>query len=134
VPGSAPRNVTVIVLSPNNITVNWNEVDLIDQNGLITLYEVEYIAMDNFEDPIVAVRVNVTAPNQVFEIFGLEAYVNYSIAVRAFTSQGGGEFSDQVIVLTDEDSESIFKDMVLMLIKGTLCYSCAVVVAIHVWL
>ena len=93
------------VLSPNNVTVTWNEVDLINQNGNITTYEVRYTPMNNFGNPIVPVQVNVTAPDQELGIFGLEAYVNYSISVRAYTGQGGGEFSDEVVVLTNEDSE-----------------------------
>ena len=45
----------------------------------------------------------VNASGLVLELTGLEAFVEYSISVRAYTSQGPGPFSDDVTQVTRED-------------------------------
>ena len=94
------------VTSPNDITVSWDEVTPFDQNGIITFYEVMYIPDQNFGDSIVSLSMNITAPTQTVRISGLQAYVNYTVSVRAYTSQGEGPYSNGERALTNQDSES----------------------------
>ncbi len=93
------------VTFPNNITVVWDEVTEINQNGIITLYEVQYTPSDNFGAPIISLTLNVSSPMQTLDILGLQAYVNYSISVRAYTSAGPGPYSNPQVALTDQDGE-----------------------------
>ena len=93
----------LMAMSPRNITVMWEEVLPIDQNGVITMYQVLYQPLETFGGPIGPLTVNVT--ELTADLTDLEEYANYIISVRAFTSAGEGPYSDGAIVLTNEDSE-----------------------------
>ena len=81
----------------------WEEVVPIDQNGVITMYQVLYRPLETFGGTIGPMTVNVT--ELTADLTDLEEYVNYTISVRAYTSAGEGPYSDGVVELTDEDSE-----------------------------
>ena len=102
-PATPPTNVTAMVTSPRNITVIWEEVVPIDQNGVITMYQVLYQPLETFGGAIGPLTVNVT--ELTADLADLEEYVNYTISVRAYTSAGEGPYSDGVTELTYEDSE-----------------------------
>ena len=87
-------------LSSTEITVTWEEVPLIDQNGNIINYEIQIEPLD-FPADIFIDRLNTT--DLAIAITGLEEYVNYSISVRAYTSVGPGPYSDPVTERTLED-------------------------------
>ena len=72
-----------------------------DQNGVITMYEVLYQPQETFNDEIEEMTVNVT--ELTANLTDLEEYVNYTISVRAYTSVGEGPYSEGIIELTDED-------------------------------
>ena len=40
VPSAGPANVTAVVLGSTNVSVSWEEVPRLDQNGLIEGYRV----------------------------------------------------------------------------------------------
>ena len=79
----------------------WDEVVPIDQNGIITMYEVMYTPLEDFEGAIMTRTTNVTDIS-VF-LTDLEEYISYTISVRAYTSAGAGNYSDPETVLTNED-------------------------------
>ena len=81
----------------------WDEVIPIDQNGVITMYEVMYTPLEDFEGAIMTRTTNVTDISVL--LTDLEEYVNYTISVRAYTSAGAGNYSDPVTVLTNEDGK-----------------------------
>ena len=81
----------------------WKEVVPIDQNGVITIYQVLYQPLETFGGAIGPLTVNVT--ELTANLTDLQEYVNYTISVRAYTSAGEGPYSDGVVELTDEDSE-----------------------------
>ena len=81
----------------------WDEVAPIDQNGVITMYEVMYTPLEDFDGAIMTRTTNVTDYSVL--LMHLEEYVNYTISVRAYTSAGAGKYSDPLIVLTNEDGE-----------------------------
>ena len=92
----------------------WDEVLPIDQNGVITMYEVMYTPLEDFGVTILA---NTTIiPEQSTVLQNLQEYVNYSISVRAFTGIGMGPFSSTLIVLTLEDGEIYFPILKLILL------------------
>ena len=45
--------------------------------------------------------------DQAVSLIGLQEYVNYSILVRAYTSEGPGPYSNPVLQITLEDSKFI---------------------------
>ena len=81
----------------------WDEVVPIDQNGVITMYEVMYTPLEDFGGGVMTRTTNVTALSLL--LMDLEEYVNYTISVRAYTSAGAGNYSDLLIILTNEDGK-----------------------------
>ena len=81
--------------------VSWDEVPLIDRNGIVTNYEVLYEPLETFEGAIMAMEVNTT--NTSTTLSGLEEFVMYDISVRAYTSEGPGPYSEKIARRTDED-------------------------------
>lgn len=105
-PTDAPVFVRTMANSSTKILVIWNEVPLIDQNGLITAYEVLYEPLGTFNDPMTirSTTVNVTSATQLSTLLiNLQEFVTYRIAVRAYTSIGPGPYSDDVLETTLED-------------------------------
>ena len=76
--------------------MNWNEVQEIDQNGIITQYEVMYGSL-NFKTLVI------DSTNLSLAINDLEEYVEYNISVRAYTSVGPGPYSVGIVKRTFED-------------------------------
>ena len=102
-PATPPTNVMAIATSPRSITVMWEEVVPIDQNGVITMYQVLYQPLETFGGAIGPLTVNVT--ELTADLTDLDEYVNYTISVRAYTSAGEGPYSDGVTVITLEDGK-----------------------------
>ena len=91
------RNVTVTATFPTEIHVSWGSVP---QN--ITRYEVCYQPEETFNGAIQALVVNVSGSELTTILMNLEEYVNYSISVRAYTSERVGLYSEEVIAVTNE--------------------------------
>ena len=85
--------------------VTWDPVPDIDQNGIITGYEVMYEPLETFGGNITTQRMNVTAPEMSMTLTELQEFVFYNISVRAYTSVGAGPFSEDMTERTDEDSK-----------------------------
>ena len=71
------------VVSSTEIMVTWDIVHEIDQNGVITMYEVLYVPLETFGGAIGPLSVNVI--EQRATLTDLQEYVNYTISVRAYT-------------------------------------------------
>ncbi len=99
-PASPPQNVTATVLSSTEIRVNWEEVPEVDQNGIITEYEVMYEPLMTFGMLNTTTR---TTRNLFILLNGLQEYVEYNISVRAYTNDGAGPYSVGVVRRTFED-------------------------------
>ena len=92
-----------MVVSSTSIMVTWDLVSAIDQNGIITMYEVQYEPLETFGGQIQTQTVNVAAPMMSVTLTSLQEFVNYNISVRAFTSVGEGPYSPGVAEMTPED-------------------------------
>ena len=92
-----------MAVSSTSIYVIWDIVPPIDQNGIITMYEVMYQPLETFNGNIATNTINLT--NMSVLLTDLQEFVNYTISVRAYTSMGAGPYSDEVIVMTFEDSK-----------------------------
>lgn len=99
VPSASPTLTFVTVISPTQVEVSWVQVDPIHQNGIITVYEVDYQPMNDFGVEGVS-QVNTTATTIVLS--DLHEFIQYTISVRAFTSVGGGPFSNPSASVTHE--------------------------------
>ncbi|CAI8037864.1 Receptor-type tyrosine-protein phosphatase F [Geodia barretti] len=103
-PTAAPQNVTTMAESSTEIVVTWEEVPAIDENGDITMYEVEYMPLETFNGQIATDSVTVDPALLSTTLTGLQEYVDYNISVRAFTSVGPGPYSDGMVERTLEDA------------------------------
>ena len=106
-PASPPSSMTAMTASSTSIDVMWYEVPPIDQNGVIMAYEITYTPLENFTGVIGINSTNVSGSDLSVSLVGLQEYVNYSIQVRAYTSEGPGPYSYPMIQLTLEDSKLI---------------------------
>ena len=102
-PDAPPQNVNTTAVSSTEIVVSWEEVPAIDQNGVITIYEIQFEPLVTFEGQISTNSVNVTNTSLFVILTGLEEYVEYNISVRAYTSAGPGPYSDGVVERTNTD-------------------------------
>lgn len=103
VPSSSPQNVNVSVNSSTVVLVTWEEISALDQNGIITIYEVLYDPVETFDGMIVPQTVNTTV---LFAyLTKLQQNVDYFISVRAYTRIGSGPYSAEISARTLEDSK-----------------------------
>ena len=84
--------------------VSWDEVPPLDQNGVITVYEVMYTPLETFNGMIGSDVRNVSSSNLSVVLEELEEFVNYTFAVRAFTRIGASNFTT-IVVQTLEDGK-----------------------------
>ena len=76
----------------------------IDQNGIITNYDVTY-NQSTFQSLQLNVTMRVQGDNVSVTLTGLEEYVVYSITVRAYTAIGAGPYSPLQNIRTLEDGK-----------------------------
>ena len=97
------------MVSSTEIMVTWGIVPPIDQNGVITIYEVLFQPyMEELGEAEIVenlLSVNVSEPDMSVVLINLEEYVNYIISVRAYTSVGEGPYSEIVMAMTNEDGK-----------------------------
>ena len=107
-PAAPPQNVTATAVSSTEIEVLWEEVPNIDQNGVITMYEIKFVPLETFGGQITSTTANTSDGSVLMMVLtGLEEYVEYNISVRAYTSAGPGPYSDPVTERTLEDGEKL---------------------------
>lgn len=82
----------VPALSSTELMVTWEVVPGIDQNGIITTYEVLFEPVQ-FADFLTTGLVNTSQLSVV--LTGLEEFVEYNISVRAYTTVGPGPYSPE---------------------------------------
>lgn len=83
--------------------VTWEDIPLIDQNGVIITYEVLYEPLETFHGNISEQSLNTT--DLFANLTDLEEFVNYSISIRGYTVVGPGNYSVPIIVMTSEASK-----------------------------
>ena len=94
--------------SSTTIIVTWDIIPPIDQNGVITMYEVLYEPLETFGGAIQTQTRNVSGTEMSVVLTNLEEFVNYSISVRAYTSVGEGPYTDEIREKTNTDGILIF--------------------------
>ena len=91
-------------VSSTVIMVTWGEVLPIDQNGIITIYEVRYEPLQ-FMESLNTLVTNTT--DMIVNLTNLQEYVEYNISVRAYTAIGFGPFSTEITERTFEDGKCL---------------------------
>ena len=104
-PVTPPQNVQANAASSTEILVTWEEVLPIDQNGIITNYEVQYEPLQ-FMESLDTMFSNTT--DMAVNLTNLQEYVQYNISVRAYTSVGFGPFSTEITERTFEDGRCLY--------------------------
>ena len=92
-----------VALSSTEIRVCWDQVPAINRNGDITMYEVQYDPLQTFDGQISTETINTTL--MCTNLTGLEEYVEYTISVRAYTSEGPGPYSLGIVERTLTDGK-----------------------------
>ena len=87
------------------IVVTWDVVPPIDQNGIITMYEVLYQPLETFGGAIQTLTRNLSGTEMSVVLTDLEEFVYYNISVRAYTSVGEGPYSSDMTSQTLEDGK-----------------------------
>ena len=83
------------------MSVSWNDVPCVGQNGPITGYLLYYTNTATFND-----TVNITGgDNRQYILTGLTPYTNYTVTVRAYNDAGIGPTSNEVIQQTVESGK-----------------------------
>ena len=81
VPSEPPQSLTVTSTTPFSITIQWGEVECLEQNSEITGYSVRYGGM----------TASVTgASNRTFTATGLTPRTSYTFEVAAVSDSGTG--------------------------------------------
>ena len=78
--------------------MSWTEVEPINQNGVITHYEIVYSSSFEMKESILT-----NGSTLMVVITELEEDTDYNVSVRAYTSVGSGPFSVGVMKRTEED-------------------------------
>jgi hypothetical protein len=104
-PKAPPENLRVFPLNSTSLTVSWDSVPPVHQNGNITKYEVEY---NQTKYPAVPrqTKITVDGVNMTVALDDLQEYVQYFVRVRAYTIVGPGEYTLPVQQTTLEDAPS----------------------------
>ena len=76
----------------------WDEVPEIHQNGIITMYEIEYSQSGDNQNS----TATVGGDQQVLNLSMLEDFETYRIRVRAYTSVGPGPYSHDIEVTEEQ--------------------------------
>ena len=97
-------DINATTLNSNMILVTWTGFPLIDHNGILTEYEIQYnqtVAVDS-HPPSATERVPANTTEVI--LTGLGANVDYNVTVRARTVVGPGPYNPQFATAqTDQD-------------------------------
>ena len=105
-PSGYPTKFEVTPQSPNTVIMEWGPVPEIDQNGVITSYEVVYSQSSNDHLPQSG---TVTATETSTSVGPLQPFIPYNLTVRAFTSVGGGPFNPTPTTTTITNATGIIR-------------------------
>ena len=97
-----------MAISSTEIMVIWGSVPEIDQNGVITMYEVLYVPQETFNGMRSSMTATILVPGTSLTLTGLQEYVLYNISVRAFSNAGFSDYSPVLQRRTFEDGTMFF--------------------------
>ena len=101
-PSASPEDVEAVGKSSSELFVSWSEVPDVDQNGIISRYEVELKPTQSQSSRDISV---IPTDSRNMTVGRLEIFTQYAIRVRALTNIGSGPYSDEILAATLEDGE-----------------------------
>ena len=105
-PSNSTQNVRVTAVFPRAMTIEWDEVPPIHQNGKITKDEIRIEPKQTFDGLISTKTVNTSDGSVLLMVItDLEECVEYCITVRAHNSAGPGPYSDPITARTQTNSK-----------------------------
>jgi len=102
-PSGPLEGVQAVSASSTSITVLWEEVESINQNGPQILYEILFSPITDL--PGVEGGTRNTTVSGAYDLNALEENVEYNISMRSFTSVGPGPYSVVVSNTTFQDGK-----------------------------
>ncbi len=100
--------MNAIVISPMEVVVTWEEVQLISQNGLIIMYEILIQDESDLEVKSETKRPRDREDDLSLIVFGLVRDTVYNVSVRAYTSIGAGPYSSGLLQVVISDNSNYF--------------------------
>ena len=94
VPSSPPEKITVIGVNSRTLTVSFSPPLIIDHNGKLTSYVIQYNRVGSGDIK------NVSTTKTTVLLSPLDNFVNYSVTVAAVNGNGTGPFSNPVVQAT----------------------------------
>lgn len=98
VPSSAPQNLSPSIITSSSFMLRWNKLPLEYQNGNITGYEIEVMALAEHST---LWKLNTEASSIL--VSSVEESTTYNISVAARTSMGVGPHSEPIFITTKKD-------------------------------
>ena len=98
-PTGAPHILSYTVTS-TSVNIIWMQIECIERNGAITNYTVVFQ-----EQGGAVIPGDVNVMDRTFTASGLTPHTNYVFSVAGVNSNGTGPYSNDTIVLTDEDGK-----------------------------
>lgn len=103
-PDGTPEGVRIGGVTSTSIDVSWNKIPNIQQNGIISEYEVTYFPSEDSDGVLDMISINTSDTH--LKVTGLQEFITYVILVRGYTNVGSGPYSDVLLQRTLEDRES----------------------------
>ena len=91
--------MTVVDAGVTHISIEWDEVDCKERNGVITGYSIRYGLSSEMPKQIVTISEN-DAENRTYSIGELLIRTNYSFEVAAVNGDGFGTYSSAIVETT----------------------------------
>ncbi len=102
VPSGSPGAPTFSAATSTNITITWTEIACLSRNGVITGYTIRYGPVNTLPTTI-----DHTSTDRSRVISGLTPFTNYTVSVRGVNIAGGGGYSREAVIRTDEAGECL---------------------------
>ena len=97
VPSEGPKVVSFYVVNQTTLWISWDELARDKRNGIIIRHEIkrEKASTKARSNSCIGGTTYSNLSNNFALVTGFQPGCNYSISVRAFTSAGGGPFSEK---------------------------------------
>ena len=112
-PSAAPTGFAVVSVSSSSVTLTWDTLMCIDENGPLMGYIIEYTP-----DGGMPSTTSLTGSNQ---LTGLAACTNYTLRIAAQNDAGIGDFSAPLSVITNVTGKQQFHGRDQMCNEFVLC-------------
>ena len=101
VPDRAPSNVTVRNMSFSELLVSWEHMPSKLVHGVLLSYRLKYKAENSNKSQLVSIPPD----ERNHRITDLEKHTRYVINIAAVNEIGVGNYSDDIVGMTDEDGK-----------------------------